>query len=274
MILTQLSEELFNKISKLIEDETGIHYKKSKILLLSNRIKKRIRYLKLSSFEEYYDYLIKNLSKELKQLFNVITTGETYFFRNYSYFELLKELVQINLINNNKKEFTIWSAGCSSGEESYSIAIILMEVLHDISKYNISVIGSDINRYNLEKAKAGIYEYKSFKEMPAEYIKRYFKKIQINDRMLYEIIPEIKSMVEFRYLNLLKDAFPRKVDVIFCRNVLIYMQSFTQKYIIDRFYNSLNKNGYLFFGSSEVLLIDNTRFETIRYKTARIYRKK
>ncbi len=268
--MTQLSSELFEKFSFFIKQETGIYYGPQKKLLLSNRIKKRIKFLKLNDFSEYYNYLIGNKKNEMRKLFNVVTTNETHFFRHKDYFDLFKEIILSE--TSNKKNIFIWSAGCSSGDEPYSIAMILRESLDSSAIDNVKILATDISNYSLEKAKAGIYSYKAFSEIDKYYVNKYFYKIKINGRTYYEVNDNIKKMVDFQYLNLIKDVFPAKVDFIFCRNVLIYMEKQCQEKIVDKFFNSLRHGGYLFFGASE-LLLNNNKFVIRKHGRVRVYQK-
>ncbi len=260
-----LSNKLFKEFTKIIYNETGIFYKDSKKLLLSNRIRNRLKELKLETFEEYYIYLKKNYNIEIKKLLNVVTTNETNFFRHNKQFEVLKSIFIEELINKGKKKYFIWSAGCSSGEEPYSIAIILNETIPDIDSYNIKILGTDISNYMLEKGKAGIYTEKSLNNVPEHIIKKYFKKIIINNVNHYEINLKIKKFVKFKYLNLYRDIFPLEVDMILCRNVLIYFPKEIQKIVVDKFYNSLNKDGYFLIGASEILLYAYDKFIPVKY---------
>ncbi len=260
-----LSEELFNKFARLIYKEAGIYLKPSKNILVSNRLRKRIKKLDLNSYDEYYDFLLTN-KKEIINFINAISTNETYFFRNLKQMNALKNTI-LPMISKKNEKVKIWSAGCSTGEEPYSLSII-----SDMLKLNnkVEIIASDINTEVIKEAKQGIYGIRKLRGLEDKTIKKYFKK-DINDK--YILDKKVKSNIEFKRLNLMSDKYIDDVDILFCRNVMIYFDRETQKKIVEKFYNSIKKKGFLFLGHAETLYIINNQFKYMKIDDASVYYK-
>ena len=255
--IKRLTEEEFSKFAKLIYDESGIYMKDSKITLLSNRLRKRLAALSLSEFSDYYHYLEKlsgdSKKKEYEELLDVVSTNETYFFRNERHFEALMEycLPELAKIKKNRK-LRIWSAACSTGEEPYTIAICVMECMRFFQGWDIEIIATDIAPSVLEFAREGYYSGRRIEKVPPELLKKYFK-LEDKEKGVYKINDELKKMVNFYYLNFFKNPFPKDMDVIFCRNVMIYFDKSHQRDLVAEFYKSILDHGYLFIGHSETL---------------------
>jgi chemotaxis protein methyltransferase CheR len=257
LTIKRLSEEEFAKFAKLIYDESGIFMKDTKITLLSNRLRKRLSALSLAEFSEYYEYLHKltgeEKKKEYEELLDVVSTNETYFFRNERHFETLMEVCLPELSNVKKdKRLRIWSAACSTGEEPYTIAICIMECMKFFPDWKIEILATDIAPSVLEFAKDGYYSGRRIEKVPEEYLKKYFT-LEDKEKGIYRINMELKKMVNFYYLNFFKNPFPKNIDIIFCRNVMIYFDKLHQKNLIAEFYKSIEDHGYLFIGHSETL---------------------
>ncbi|HOK39514.1 MAG TPA: CheR family methyltransferase [bacterium] len=255
----------FEKLRDFIFELTGIYLKDTKIILLSNRIRKRLHDLKLESFEEYIEYLFKNKEKELENFINVVTTNETYFFREEKHWNFLKEII-INEFNNNSCERTIkiWSSACSSGEEPYTALIILLENLKENIK--VEIIGTDINTSILEKAKKAIYNEDRLQLVSKELKEKYF----IKEADKYRLKTEYTKMVKFYRHNLLQPFLMKEFDIIICRNVLIYFNEESKNKVVENLTNSLKINGYLFLGHSEN--INESKFN-LKFVKSAIYQK-
>jgi len=274
----KLSGEGFLKWRGYIYDLCGIYFQDNKKYLLESRLLKRIRFLNLKSFDEYYNYLkFRSNGSELKYLYEVITINETYFFRNQPQLDALVKFLIPDILNSsgrlNKNKIRIWSAASSSGEEAYSIAIMFNELIKP--KYpnvQLEIVGTDINYSVVETARRGIFKEYSIRNTPAYFLKKYFKK----EDNLYLLDPAIKRMVKFNTLNL-SDAkamrMMRNFDVIFCANVLIYFDIKSKIKVVTNLYDSLNKNGYLFIGYSETLHGISKAFKLMSYPKTIGYKK-
>ena len=255
--IKRLSEDEFAKFSKLIYEESGIYMKDTKVTMLSNRLKKRLTALSMNEFHEYYDYLQK-LSGELKKqefgdLLDVVSTNETYFFRNERQFDALMKVCLPELAKLKKdKKITIWSAACSTGEEPYTIAICVLECMKYLQECNIEIIANDIAHSVLEFAKEGCYSGRRIEKVSPEYLEKYFI-LEDEEKEIYKVKDELKKLIKFFKLNFFKDPFPKNVDIIFCRNVMIYFDREHQKRLVADFYKSINDYGYFFIGHSETL---------------------
>lgn len=255
--IKRLTDEEFSKFAKLIYDESGIYMKDSKITLLSNRLRKRLTALSLSEFSDYYRYLERLTGdakkKEYEELLDVVSTNETYFFRNERHFEALTEycLPELAKIKKDRK-LRIWSAACSTGEEPYTIAICVMEQMKYFHGWDIEIIATDIAPSVLEFAREGFYSGRRIEKVPPEILKKYFT-LEDKEKGVYKINNDLKKMVNFYYLNFFKNPFPKNIDIIFCRNVMIYFDKVHQKELVANFYQSIREQGYLFIGHSETL---------------------
>jgi chemotaxis protein methyltransferase CheR len=254
-----MSDMLFDKWRHYIYDNCGIYYQDNKKYLLESRLLKRINYLGLESFDQYLNYILDSVQgiKEKKFLFEAITINETYFFRNQPQLDALIKTIIPEIMGkierNNKTKIRIWSAASSSGEEAYSVAISIIDLL--LPKYpylEFEIVGTDINYAVVETAKKGVYREYSIRNTPAYYLKKYFT---VNGNN-YEVNPAVKKNVSFKMLNLYDTASMRAMlnfDIIFCSNVLIYFDMQSKIRVVTQLYNSLKKGGYLFIGYSETL---------------------
>jgi chemotaxis protein methyltransferase CheR len=272
--IQRLTAEEFQKFAKLIYDESGIFMKDTKITLLSNRLRKRLGALNLESFSDYYTYLVslKDKSAELDELLDVVSTNETYFFRNERHFDALMQKCLPHIARTKKeKKLTIWSAGCSTGEEPYTIAVCLQECRHLFPGWEMKILATDIAHSVLKYARTARYGGRRIDKVPADYLAKYFTRIE-DVEPLYEVKPDVRNMVQFSILNLFKDPFPKGVDIIFCRNVMIYFDREHQKILVKNFFNSLNKEwGYFFIGHSETLHSVSEEFAYMKILDAPVY---
>jgi len=274
-----MSNLLFDKWRQYIYESCGIFYQDNKKYLLESRLIKRINYLGLNSFEDYLAYIrdSSNELKEKKYLYEAITINETFFFRNQPQLDALVNTIIPEIMakqdKNSKTKIRIWSAASSSGEEAYSIAISLVDlVLPKYPNLEFEVIGTDINFAVVETAKKGIYREYSIRNTPAYYLKKYFN---VNGNT-FEVKPEIKQYASFRVMNLYDSASMRTMynyDVIFCANILIYFDLKSKIKVVTQLYNTLNKGGYLFIGYSETLHNISKAFKVISFPKTIGYKK-
>ncbi len=274
---TNLSDEIFNKLKELIYGISGIYFNEQKKYLLETRLSRRLSILNLSSFEDYYNFLRYSPKKntEIKELLNSITTNETSFFRDLPqlnvFIDILKQVVSAPSINSSKK-IRIWSAGCSTGEEPYTIAIMIKENF-PFSNIKFNVIGSDISEKALDSAKKGIYNSYTLRNASEDIIKKYFNKI---DDDAFDINGEIKNMTSFFNINLIDTKEVKNLnvfDIVLCRNVIIYFDDSSKKRVISNIYESLKMGGYLFLGHSESLHFVSTSFKLVGFGKTPLYRK-
>jgi chemotaxis protein methyltransferase CheR len=271
----EFTQEDFNFLRKLVNDRTGIVVADEKIDMFYSRLARRVRKIGLSSFKEYCD-VIKSEEDgvEATQLINAITTNLTSFFRESYHFEFLSDSLVPELLKRDSKGkiLRIWSAGCSTGEEPYSIAITLNRSVLLSKGWNIEILATDIDSNVLEQGAAGVYSMDQVKPIPEKYVKSGFLKGKGGRFGKVRIKPDVRNMVRFSQLNLnSKWSLPEPVDVVFCRNVIIYFDKESKKALVDRIAENLNPGGYLFIGHSESLFRVSDRFELVG-KT--IYRKK
>lgn len=266
-----LTDEEFELIRDFIYEKTGMFFKKSKKYLIRSRLISRLKELHVKSFKDYY-YKTKFDKKELIEMVNRLTTNETSFFRNSNHMRELRENI-IKEIARNKNQIRVWSAGCSTGEEPYSIAMIIKDLNKKGKNINAEIVGTDIDENALKKARDGIYRNNSFRSSSLNRIKKeYFKK----KSKKCELKSEIKKMVQYSKVNLVdnfKMSMMKNFDIVLCRNVLIYFGMEARKKVLQNFYKSLNKGGYFILGHSETLHGIFDGFSAKHVKGAVIYKK-
>lgn len=271
--IKRLTDEEFKIFAALIYEESGIFLKESKITLLSNRLRKRLKALGFAEYSDYYAYIINltDKSKEIEELLDVVSTNETYFYRNERQFDALKDHCIPDIARNKRQKFLrIWSAGCSTGEEPYTIAICIFEAGLHVMGWDISIIATDIAPSVLEFARIGRYSGRRIEKVPPHILKKYFTQIPDNPEV-YEVKDELKKMVSFSQLNLFKNKYPENIDIIFCRNVMIYFDRIKQRELIAHFYKVLNTWGYLFIGHSETLHALSDNFQYVKIMDSPVY---
>lgn len=268
-----MNDALRQGFIQLISQRTGLCIRRQEQEALDKKIEMRIKVLKLSCAEEYLRLLsvqTEQSDREWKKLLLVLTTCETYFFRDSGQFRLLQNKVLPQLINAKREEsaaqgskptLRFWSAGCSTGEEAYSLAILLTELLPDYDEWNLYILGTDINQEVLEKAKRGIYNSWSFRIIEPDLQSQYFH--QSKDE--WELDKKIRQMVTFSEGNLIADSFPNSnicnMDLILCRNVFVYFDFKSIATVIDKFYDVLKPEGYLLTGHTELYGQNLSRFQ-------------
>jgi len=266
-----LTDEVWARLSPLIESELGIRMPVEKKTLLQNRLLRRVKHHGFERFEDYCDYLFSDEGKanERTAFFNEVTTNKTFFFREYRHFEVLSDrILPENLARPvaQRAPLRIWSAACSTGEELYSIACIIEEYMRTegvILSYEI--IGSDISTRVLWHAQNAIYDESQINMISPDIIRRYFHAGLDGKENLRRVIPEIRSRVRLRKINLMNLAYPftQPFDVIFCRNVLIYFSRTDIVQIVDRCAKHLRPGGYFIVGHADSIYGASTKFRRI-----------
>lgn len=259
-----LNDKEFVLLRDIVYKESGINLTDKKKALMQSRLIKRLRKLELDDYKAYYDYLMKHYNEELVNLINCITTNKTDFFRESKHFDFIKEKALPEFLKQGRDKIRIWSAGCSTGEEPYSIAMTVCEYFHDRVP-DVKILATDIDTNVLDTGTKGIYRPEDFNDVDPNIIKKYFIKGKDGNEGLFIIRDFIKSMVSFRRLNLLDNVFPMKgqFDIIFCRNVIIYFDNPTRLKLFHKFYDCLDDNGYFFAGHSENLNLVSDKYYLI-----------
>lgn len=267
-----ITDSEFRKLAGFIKSNYGIHLKEEKKSILIGRLNNVLAQLNMRNFSEYYDYIVSDKTGDaVVTLINRITTNHTFFMREVSHFNYFKDEVLPYLADTVKdKDLRIWSAGCSSGEEPYTLAMILDEYFgKEKVWWNTKVLATDISGQVLEKAAKGVYRNEDTAVLPAHWRLSYLKRYD-DDNCVF--VDKIRNEVVFRKFNLMEEVFPfkKKFHVIFCRNVMIYFDEKTKNELVDKFYNLTENGGYLFVGHSESLNRQKTKY---KYIMPAVYRK-
>ncbi|BDV42584.1 chemotaxis protein methyltransferase [Geotalea uraniireducens] len=272
-----MSEEEFRLIRDLIYSHCGLFFEPDSTYLLEKRLAKRVLLHQLSGFRDYYHFLKYNRKKdqELSDIMDILTTNETYFFRESFQLraftdEIIPEIREAKL-KAGDRTLRIWSAGCSSGEEPYTIAMLLLD-MGGFSGWNVEIVGTDISQRVIQQARKGLYGKSSFRVTDDSYIRRYFTE---QDGM-YRVGDKVRELVTISHLNLLdcsRIALLGRMDLIFCRNVIIYFDQLARKTVIESFYRTLKDGGYLLLGHSESLMNISTAFTLKHLKNDMVYQK-
>ena len=270
-----LEEDVFRLLRELIRDYCGIYFDDDMRYLIEKRLSRRVKYHHFNKFRDYFRYLLydRNRDEELASIVDILTVNETYFFREQNQLKTFSEevLPELKLANREGKRLRIWSAGCSTGEEPYTIAMLILEkgLLYN---WDIEIVGSDINQRVLQVARSGAYRKNSFRTTDQYFLRKYFRE----EDSLFRISDTVKQYVNFNHLNLL-DPFKIKligtVDIIFCRNVLIYFDHASRKKVVEMFNERLADGGYLLLGHAESLINLSTAFTLRHYKYDMVYQK-
>lgn len=266
-----ITDSDFERLVNFVKSNYGIDLSKKKQLIMG-RLSSTIMSNGFNSFKDYVDYLLKSKKPEdLELMLNKLTTNYTYFMREESHFKFFTETILPYLEKTKKdKVLSIWSAGCSSGEEPYTISMLLKEYFGaKAGQWDTRVLATDISRNALGAAQHAVYDEGSLKEVPSSWKMKYFAKTP--EPGIYTVAPMIKDNVIFRTFNLMDPIrFRLKFDVIFCRNVMIYFDQATKEALVNRFFQATNPGGYLLIGHSESLNKENTPY---RYLMPATYRK-
>jgi len=268
-----LSDELFDKFIKLIYKKTGLFYEYNKKYYVQKRLETRAEQLEMDSLDEYYIMLkFSEDPFEFDKLINDLTVNETYFFRDFPQLRNFAEDVLPVFVREkgDRRKIKIWSAACSTGEEPYTLSIILQEMLEKPEEWEIQILASDINTEVLQSARIGLYDGRSVKDVPPEYLEKYFTRR--HDKYLVNL--DVKKPVSFRRINLMDEKEMSNIngcDFIFCRNCLIYFDDESRRSVLSCFYESLNPGGFIFLGHSESVGRISSAYRVQRIGDAIVY---
>ena len=276
--MMELSTDHFDKLAQQIYQRLGLHFEDKKTYFLQKRVEKRMEALGFQDPQEYVFLLCfaDPEGKEMQALANLITTNETYMFREYEQLEAFANCCLPEVLSakqtRGEQRLRIWSAGCSSGEEAYTLAMILQEVFPQSQYWDCEIMATDIDENMLAHARRARYWSRSVRDVPAQYIEKYL----IKEGESYLVRPKTASLVRFAHLNLhdrMAMRAMRDFDFVFCRNVLIYFDDHSRKAAVDNFYNSLNRGGYIFLGHSESVGRISSAFKLKRVEDHLVYAK-
>ncbi len=256
----------FDRLRRLSMSHTGIVVPDDKMDMFYSRLSRRLRALGLSSFAQYYDLIRDGRSEEFDHFINSITTNLTAFFREAHHFEYLKQTLLPDLLAARRvsRRIRIWSAGCSSGEEAYSIAMVLCELVPESETWDIRILATDIDSSVLSRAERGVYEMQAIRGLDEERCRRWLLRGRGGNAGKVRVCDRVRRLVSFRRLNL-TERWPMKgpFDIIFCRNVLIYFNNETKQQLVERFEDMLPQGGHLFVGHSEAIMQWTRRLQLI-----------
>jgi chemotaxis protein methyltransferase CheR len=249
---TQLSQEQFSKIADVVYRLSGINLHKGKEELVKVRLSKRLRALGLGNFQEYME-VVEHEADELATMIDLLTTNKTSFFREAQHFDYFREHL-LPALRATQRRIRIWSAGCSSGEEPYTLAILLNENIPNIEQEDVRILATDLSMRMIVRVRDGVYNEEVLQEMNPLLIQKYFVPVSMQRPRSYRVRDSLRAIVKVAQLNLM-EPWPMKggFDAIFCRNVMIYFDKATQSRLVNRFWEKLNPNGHLFIGHSESL---------------------
>lgn len=253
-----MSDKDFKRFSEFIHSECGIKLPPAKKTMVEARLQKRLRVLGMEDYNSYCDFLFSEagMEKELHNLIDVVTTNTTSFFREPKHFEFLSNNVLPRWFERNRgaRPLSIWSAGCSAGMEPYTLSIVLSEFQELNPGFRFSILATDISNTVLQQAVRGVYNMDQVETIPQNLKKKYLLKSKDKTKRLVRVVKDLRNMVSFRRLNFMENfSFREKMDIIFCRNVIIYFDRPTQEVLLKKFCNNLRQDGNLFIGHSESL---------------------
>ena len=265
-------DPVLRQIRDLVYKVSGIYKAEDKLYLLADGCGRRMKQLSVRTPREYWNHLTVQPKRdgELRQLLNEITIGETCLFRSPPQLDALRKVILPEIVADASKQITrrlrIWSAGCSSGEESYTLAMSLLEESRRLLKdWTVEILATDLNDRSLEAARAGVYGDYALRSTTDYFKRKYFSAVEQNK---LQVRPEVKKLITFSRLNLQDDSrmlFMKGVDLIFCCNVLIYFDGASKAKVINHFFSNLNVGGYLFLGTSESLMKLNDQFHLVHF---------
>jgi chemotaxis protein methyltransferase CheR len=251
-----LSDSDFNKLASFIYTNYGIKLPITKKIMLESRLKPRLRINNMDSYRDYCQFILSGKcgEEEIVNMIDLVSTNKTDFYRESAHFDFMKDVILPEHYNHkSEKPFKVWSSASSSGEEAYTIAIVISEFLEGKRSFDFSILGTDISTRILEKAATAIYPLERVDVIPLSQKKKYLLRGKDFEKPTVRIVPELRSKARFQRLNLMDNSYdvPNDFDLIFCRNVLIYFDRETQEKVINKLCNHLKKGGYFFLGHSE-----------------------
>jgi len=270
MFSPELSDADFRRFSKLVYDKCGICLGGGKKELVRARLNKRLRETGIHNFKDYYRFLTKqDNGRELVKMVDAISTNVTSFFRQQTHFDFLRETVFPSVKESQNRigsrRLLFWSAGCSTGQEPYSLAISFLEYFGGRNSHDLRILATDISTNVLEQAQRGVYPAACLKGIPQTILRKYFQRGYGSQSAKYRIKESVKKLILFKWLNLMEPfSFRHAFDLILCRNVMIYFDKDTRERLVGKFYNCLVDGGYLIVGGSESLAGSDHRFKYIR----------
>jgi chemotaxis protein methyltransferase CheR len=253
-----MTEQEFDRLGRFIQDGYGIKMPDTKKLMLESRLNKRLKALQIDSFGDYIEHVFDHgKNYEIVHMIDLVTTNKTDFFREPDHFDLLRERVLPEFVKTREQVFDLraWSAGCSTGEEPYTLAMVLSEFAESHRRFSFDILATDVSTQVLEHARTAIYQESKILPVPESLKKKYIRRSTEREKMQVRMSPALRSRVNFFRLNLMDERFTEvgKLDTIFCRNVLIYFDRDIQEKLIQHFCQHLKPGGYLFIGHSETL---------------------
>jgi chemotaxis protein methyltransferase CheR len=272
----ELSPVTFTRLARFITSELGIKMPESKLTLLQSRLLRRVRELRMESLDQYGEYFFASSNREeLERFINAITTNKTEFFREPEHFAFLRDVTLpafSRAAASPGGRFNAWCAGCSSGEEPYTLAMVLAEYASRERGFDFAILGTDISTKVLDAARSGVYPESQVLPVPPEFRRKYLLRSRDNSEHLTRVVPELRRKVCFHQLNFMDDEYAIRdmFDVVFFRNVMIYFDRSTQEAVIHKICRNLTRGGYLFAGHSESLAGLNVPLTPVK---ASVYRK-
>ena len=270
----KLPDDTYRLIRDLIADYCGVFYDDDSRYIFERRLNRRLSLKGMNDFRDYYRYLLYNHDREeeMSSLVDILTVNETYFFREKRQFDALVEEIVPEMVRDGRERIRIWSAGCASGEEPYTIAMYVLENPRVFSGMKVEILGSDINKRVLHKARNGVFTQNSFRATDQRYIHKYFDQ----EGKDFRISDKVRELVDFSHMNLLdpiKAASVGEMDIIFCRNVMIYFHPQAKHGVVDIFHTRLREGGYLLLGHAESLINISSSFALKHLKNDMVYQK-
>jgi chemotaxis protein methyltransferase CheR len=255
-----MSDRTFKRLGTYIHSEFGIKMPDTKKTMLQARLQKRLRALQIASYEDYFDYVHSSEGEdEIVHMIDAVSTNKTDFFREPAHFDYLTNTALPELIRQRpaavRRPFTFWSAGCSTGEEPYTMAMVMNEFAEQNPDFHFNILATDISATVLKQARDAVYSENSVQPVPYALRKKYLLRSKNSNKKLVRIVSQLRSCVQFGRLNFMDDSFGLRgpIDTIFCRNVIIYFDRPTQEKLLNKFYDHLVPGGYIFMGHSETL---------------------